>query len=348
MQTIHLVALFLLGLNSISSCQKSPHAPTNTIDPSKMLLVISPPSIQNSYYADVYKDIIDFDIQYAKHIIGKDNVVVLGDAPTIQYLKKYLPEDILLEQTLADIWLRDCSMVMPYAPVQFRYAAAAQGNQANADFVQAQFNAFAQKHQVQFSKHSYILDGGNFVDNYKGRAIVSDRFLADNQLNYNDAKVALKKILPLDEVAIIPNDDPQGLAHSDGQVMFIDSNTIALTSYSDQALQQAITAELQQAFPNIKLIYVPTTSDSSIWDPNFASSCGIYINSTVTHKYIYMPTFRHQNDQQALQLIQANTHKTVVPIDASMVCKMGGSLRCLSWQVVGENAKKLIVAARQE
>ncbi|BDS12818.1 agmatine deiminase family protein [Aureispira anguillae] len=347
MQIMSLSLVLLLSLISIASCQKPTTPYTNTIDDSKMLLVIAVPSIHNSYYADVYDAIIAFDIQYAKSVMGKDNIVVLGDAPSINYLKQHLPKDILLEQTLEDIWLRDCSTVMPYQPTQFRYAAAAQGSQVDADFVQAKFNTFAHRYGLQFSTVPYILDGGNFVDNYNGKAIVSDRFLTDNNLTYTAAKTVLKNSLGLDQIAIIPNDDPNGLAHADGQVMFIDNNTIALTAYNDPHFEGDIRAELLQSFPGIKLITIPTKVDTTIWDPNFSSSCGIHINSTVTQQYLYLPTFGTDTDQQALQLVQDNTTKIVVPVDASAVCQMGGSLRCLSWQVVGDNAKKIIEAARK-
>lgn len=342
-----LFTTILLSLFSISSCQKDTMTYTNQVDEEKMLLVITPPSINNNYYKNAYDDIVAFDIAYAKSVMGKDNIIVLGDQATLQYLKQHLPEDILLEQKLEDIWLRDCSMVMPSAPTQFRYAAAAQGNQTDANYVQDKFNAFVKKYDIQFSKSSYILDGGNFVDNYNGRAILSDRFLSDNNLSYQAAKDYLQNDLGLDQVAIIPNDDPNGLAHADGQVMFIDDNTVAVTDYNEPAYQATIETELYAAFPGIQIITIPTIFDTTVWDPNFGSSCGIHINSTVTHNYIYLPIFGNSTDNQALQLVRDNTSKTVVPIDASLVCRMGGSVRCLSWQVVGENARKLIEAARK-
>ena len=312
-----------------------------------MLLVISPPSINNEYYLDNYDAIVAFDIAYAKSIMGHDNVVVLGDKPTLKYLQKHLPKDILLEQSLADIWLRDCSMVNPHQPVQFRYAAAAQGTQADADYVQKKFNKLTRRHQLEFKRSSYILDGGNYVDNYKGRAVVSDRFLEDNDLDYKTGKTILKELLNLQEVAIIPTDDPDGLAHADGQVMFIDENTIAVTDYQEPDFQESIHQELEAAFPGIQLIKIPTEFDHREWDPNFHSALGIHINGAVTNQYIYLPIFNKNTDAQAIQLIQQNSPKTVVPIDASKVAMLGGSVRCLSWQLVGNNAEKLILAARK-
>jgi len=59
-------------------------------------------------------------------------------------------------------------------------------------------------------------------------------------------------------------------------------------------------------------------------------------------KYIYMPTFNSPYDDEMLALFEANTNKTVVPVPAEDVCFMGGNVRCLSWQVKGQNANKIL------
>ena len=41
-----------------------------------------------------------------------------------------------------------------------------------------------------------------------------------------------------------------------------------------------------------------------------------------------------------------NTSKNVITINAEAICPMGRSIRHLSWQLAGENAEKLILAAR--
>lgn len=348
-RTMVLALSIICSFVTLGLCQKSPNkmSYTNSIEPSKMLIVIAPPSIKNPYYTKVYDKIIAFDVAYAKSIMDKDNVVVLVDKATKNYLKDHLPEDILLEQELDDIWLLDCSTLNPFHPVQFRYAAAAQGAQKKADLVQDKFNILKKNFKLDYERSNLILDGGNYVDNYSGRAIVSDRFLMDNNLSYTTAKQQLKKILQLKEVAIIPNDNPKGLAHADGQVMFIDDNTILVSNYNDTSFQKSIQDELEIAFPGIQILLMPTEFDHTVWDPAFSSSCGIHINSCMTKDYIYLPIFNGKTDSAATQLVKNNTSKTVVPIDASNVCMMGGSVRCLSWQLVGNNAKKLIEAARK-
>jgi agmatine/peptidylarginine deiminase len=54
------------------------------------------------------------------------------------------------------------------------------------------------------------------------------------------------------------------------------------------------------------------------------------------------------NDQYVVNLIKQNTTKNVITINAKGVCPMGGSIRCLTWQLTGENAKRLILAAREQ
>ncbi|MGB1205900.1 MAG: hypothetical protein ACPG5B_09650 [Chitinophagales bacterium] len=79
---------------------------------------------------------------------------------------------------------------------------------------------------------------------------------------------------------------------------------------------------------------------------DFASACGIHLNATVTHNFVYVPSFNNAIDVETVATIRANTTKTVKTINAEEVCFMGGSVRCLTWQVQGANAQRLIAAAR--
>ena len=319
---------------------------TNKDSSDRQLIVITAPSAQDRYYRDVYRQIIDFDIAYAKSIINKDNVVVLGDKQALKLLEKELPKDILLEATMGDIWMRDFTTVNPHQLIQFRYAAAAQdGNQKEADWVQSEFNRFASKLDIQYPKTNLILDGGNLVDNHHDKVIVTERFLVDNNLAKAEAKTKLRNLLNVDGVAIIPSDDPQGLAHADGMVMFIDDNAIAINKY-DELFRSEIFNELESAFPSLKIIEIDVNFDHEVWDEAFSSSCGIYVNSLMTNRFIYLAIFNQSLDSQIIEIIQNNTTKKVIPIRADRVCFMGGSVRCLGWQISGDPAKKLIKAAR--
>lgn len=320
---------------------------SNQVADDKMLLVLSAPSVHDSYYKSAFQRIVDFQIDYAKSILGNDNVVILVDKETKPYFTSKVPEDILLVDDVRDIWMRDFTTVNPMQPVQFTYTWASM-TQKQSKEVQKSFSQFADRYQIQRAKTDLMLDGGNFVDDYAGRVITTTRFMQDNELSYSKAKQKLKNTLGAREVAILEPDE-EVLAHSDGMVSWVDQNTLLVNDYSKTpSFRTTVMDELKASFPTAKIVEVPVeykTNPKGEWD-GFESACGVNLNATVTHNNIYVPTFNMAHDQKALMIIKQNTSKKVIPINAENVCPMGGSVRCLTWQVTGDNAVKLIQAAR--
>jgi len=66
-----------------------------------------------------------------------------------------------------------------------------------------------------------------------------------------------------------------------------------------------------------------------------------------TPDYIYVPIFGGERDDEIANIIAFHTDKEIVTVNASAVCYMGGSVRCLSWQVWGEDADKLVQRTRE-
>jgi agmatine/peptidylarginine deiminase len=102
---------------------------------------------------------------------------------------------------------------------------------------------------------------------------------------------------------------------------------------------------IEFAFSGVDIIEILYYPSSVIYD-GFPSAAGIYVNSIVTEKYIYMPTFGKPEDTQMLKLIQSYTSKKVISVYSAEVADLGGSVRCLSFQLKGELAEKLITLAR--
>lgn len=97
---------------------------SNEISKDRMLLVLSAPSVHSNYYKPAFQKIVDFQINYAKSIIGNDNVVVIVDKDTKPFYEENLPEDILITADVFDIWMRDFTTVNPLNPMQFQYTWA--------------------------------------------------------------------------------------------------------------------------------------------------------------------------------------------------------------------------------
>ena len=322
---------------------------TNEIANDRMLIVLSAPSIHDPYYTDDFQEIVDFQIDYAKAIVGNDNVVLIVDNSTRHYYKGKLPDDILITGNISDIWMRDFTTINPLHPVQFKYTWASVTQQESVE-IQNSFKAFADKYKIERATSDMLLDGGNIVDNYSGKVIATTRFMEDNKLSALEAKQQLMFLLAATKVAIIPPDE-EILAHADGMVCWVEDNTLLVNDYSeDTAFRNTVLNELASSFPNTTIIEVPVefTKIKQAKGELIESACGVNLNATLTFNTLYVPVFGLPHDDEVLEIIKQNTTKKVIPINAEGVCGLGGSVRCLSWQLAGKNAEKLILAAREE
>jgi len=308
----------------------------------KMLIVIAAPSVHDKYYKKHFKKIIEFDIRYAKAVMGKDDIVVLADKETLPYLKDQLPAEILLEAEVEDIWLRDFATVHPTKMVKFAY------DRPQEPTVEKSFLNFTLENNLQFQNSALKVDGGNVVDNDLDKIILTDKVLERNpKLSSSQIVAKLQQALGVSEVAIIPMDE-EYLGHSDGMVMFLDEKTVVMNDYHQEPdFKMAVLSALQKQLSGIKVHEIMGAGYGEHYG-DYASACGIYVNSVVTENYIYLPVFGNAvKDNAVVKKIQSLTNKTVITVNAQDVCFLGGNLRCLSWQLTGENAQKLIEAAKK-
>ena len=312
------------------------------------LIVLAAPAANDPYYSKVAGDIFDFHVAYARQIAIHDRVLVLTDANSYPRYAAALGEGRVAVAPMADIWARDYGLSNAADPAMFRYTAAGQGGgargQGEADHVQGRFAALAKAAHLQFRETDLLNDGGNLVDDYAGAAVVSRKFLRDNRLTEDSARAALRQQLGLKNVAFIDSDEQGGLEHADGVVAFVDTNVLLINSYpEDAAYARKLRDDLTRGLPGVALHEVVTPYDGSrIYDARFGSACGLYTNALVTPDRVYLPQFGIPQDEVALRQVRAATHKDVVPVPSARVCQMGGGVRCLSWQVRGDNAAALL------
>lgn len=315
------------------------------------LIVLAAPKTGDAYYADVADRIFDFHVAFARQIEGRDRVLILTDKGAHGKYVEALGEDKVALVPMLDIWMRDFGTTNAVAPVLFRYSAAGQGGkQRDADAVQAELAAMARKAGLVPEKTALLNDGGNFVDDYAGNAVVSRKFLRDNGLSEDEAREALRKLTGAQNIAFIEADEQGGLEHADGVVSFVDTNTLVINSYpEDQAYARALEADLRRGLPGVKIHKIVTPYDGSeIHDDRFGSACGLYTNALVTPERVYLPQFGVPEDKIALEQVRAVTSREVVPVPSRQVCFMGGGVRCMSWQLRGEHANRLLSFLRRK
>lgn len=300
----------------------------------EMTIVLSLPSVNDEYYAEVFDDIVDFHSAYAETILGNDSVLVLADADTMPLVKDKFPEEILVEADVHDIWMRDFTTVNPYNPVQFVYDGSYFPASDIPRGIQESFNAFAREHGIEFRKTAYVLDGGNIVDNFSGALVVTERFLEENSLSYEEGMRVLKETYGAEYAAIIPYDDDI-MGHADGMVLFVDD--VLFVNRYDEPFRSKVLGRLEDGLPDtIDIVEVDAEFEIVQWK-DFASACGVHINSLVTPHNVYVPTFGDSAaDEAFVALLKQHTDKTVHTVPAQSVCFMGGSVRCLSWQIASD------------
>lgn len=313
----------------------------------KTLILLATPPAQDVYYTAVEDDIFKFHIAYAKAILEHDDVIILASPHHYTEYAAALGENHVAQLEMQDIWMRDFSPLNAVNPVMTRYSSAGQGGgrkgQSESDFVQEALYKVIQSAFLRFTESNLINDGGNFVDDYAGNVVLSRKFLRDNKLSERAGRAAVKKLTGARNVAFIDADEQGGLEHADGVVAFISENVLVINAYpEDPQYSQALKADLIRALPKVTLHEIITPYEGGdIYDKRFGSACGLYTNMLVTPERIYFPQFGIPEDGQALSDMRRWSDKQIIPVSSQTVCKMGGGVRCMSWQVHGADALRL-------
>ncbi len=125
--------------------------------------------------------------------------------------------------------------------------------------------------------------------------------------------------------------------------MWIGNDVLLVNDYRkyDREYRSKLLDELSKSFPETTIVEVPV----EYGDDDFSAE-GINVNSTVTFNNIYVPVYGMRHEKTVLGIIRRYSNKRVHTIRSNGVATGGGSVRCLTWQLTGQNARKLILAAR--
>lgn len=325
------------------------------------LIVLSAPITGDPYYADVFDEIFDFQISFAETIAENgDAFIILTEEESYSKYYDALSETAheagyILVSPVSDIWARDFSLSNVNSPVMFRYTSAGQGGergggQSDSDAVQGEFRELLENSGVNFYESELLNDGGNFVDDYNGRAVLSRKFLRDNDMTEDEARRALQDEVGIEHVSFIESDEQGGLEHSDGVVSFVEPNVLIMNIYpEDLEYENNLKADLEAGIPDVEIHSIITAYDgSNVYDERFGSAFGLYTNALVTPSRIYFPQFGIPEDETALEQVSEVTSKTIIPVLSSGVSHLGGGVRCMSFQTRGCNADALLEYAEAQ
>ena len=226
-----------------------------------------------------------------------------------------------------DIWLRDFMPVKTKSGkyVSFRYEPSYLENydELRTDFRSEVAPNLALENLV-FSDINF--DGGNVVFSpSKEKVIISDRVYSENPSWHKaDLTAKLAKLLEAN-VIIIPSLKSDMTGHADGMVRFVDENTVVANApLSPFGFETKVKKALQNyGFNIIDFPYFYSKGDSVV---------GCYLNYLATEKFIFLPVFGVDTDNEAIELAKNIFGKTIIQVNINEIAADGGLLNCISWE----------------
>jgi agmatine deiminase len=200
------------------------------------------------------------------------------------------------------------------------------------------------------TKSSLILDGGNFVSNCKGDAIISTRIFADNPVWSRRAiEKELHRTLAIDRPVFIGCEPGDETGHVDGVVRFADDRTVIVGCLPDEYIRpksgikktdyeacrdylNEVADELSASFRVVRLTDLPP---QNTYKEGIPSAYGNYVNFFQCENKLFVPQYNQKEaDEQACAVVQnafQDIHPVVIPVDCRTLSSYGGVLNCITW-----------------
>jgi len=273
-------------------------------------------------------------------------------------IKAGIPNNIEFEiyPDLFDIWVRDYAPLTVtemgmLSPVKFEYKPS---------YVEKKFekyvlndhkagemlgNKFVSKGMSSVYCH---WDGGNLTHNGKGTAIISNRFISDNE-SYNinnEIRPLLNVILGFSNIILIPVEPLDETGHVDGMVRFIDEKVLVVGAYPRHSenhvfmnrLAENLQTDLGKDYTILRLMNAEPEDYES---EGIGSAVGNHLNFLRINDLILFPYYSDMISKQPLldfksELEKNNLNIHVIPVDIPEInelARSGGVLNCISWQI---------------
>lgn len=316
-------------------------APAGTAAASEAVILMSAPSINNNYYRPFFDDLLTFYSRMVAAAHPNDVPLVMVDRATFWDAATVIPEENLIIGNIPDIWMRDFPPIrtqagnfnMKYAPQYL--------NRRDARYIERRFDRWYRKTGLVRSNLPLILDGGNFNYNGIDRAVTTERILADNR-RYSRTRLVnlIKKHMGIKQLAIIPEEAGDITGHSDGMVKWLAPNKLGVAQFHG-AFRNRVHNALRSGLPGVDLVEIPYVPHDDLWQ-DWSTAKGVYVNALTTTNAIYVPMFGLAEDAQALAIYRQHATKPVIPVQVGPEVSMGGSVRCMTWQLDGTDAQTIL------
>jgi len=299
---------------------------------------IAMPSVKNNYYKAYFTSFVQLVQNFINVVHEKDRLQVVVDNETRLKLNNVIPKPYLLTGQIPDIWMRDFSPIQTKAGLfKFRYQPSYL-NQYDAKYIEQKYMRWFKSLGLAYQSVDLCLDGGNFNYNGEDSGVTTARVFADNQ-DKTPAEIIslLKQTMGLKHLAILPEVPGDTTGHSDGMVKWLNQHQLAVSEF-EQPLAKEVISAIRNDLKAVEVVPMPYQPSSGYWK-GFADASGVYANAMTTDNAIYVPQFGKSADQRAIRIFKQHATQEVIPVSVGRVGEMGGSVRCLTWQLTGQAAR---------
>ncbi|MEI8224729.1 MAG: agmatine deiminase family protein [Bacteroidota bacterium] len=308
----------------------------------------------------------NFYLSFIDTLLPESSVIIIvqnekdADFINSRFSKSVKPEIVLIPE-ISDIWIRDFgpqfysvegkawSFFFNYQPnyfhTSFQNEIMDNNNKAGRKF--AGKLGYKKFEIIKVKGTDLNLDGGNFVHNGAGTALVSNRIITDNEnLLIEDVRETFRTELGIDHLIIVPTEPYDDTGHMDGAVRFINENTVLVSKYPDSAEDKSriwsdtVAGHLQcLKFDVIRIVNnLPREGRYSYKKAEgtlefFENAWGNYLNFLRIGNTFYLPQYQGQGDlnQKVIKTIEDIRGSKVIPVEIpDELSAYGGLLNCIT------------------
>ena len=302
------------------------------------MIVVALPGESNVQYLDYLQRIADFAIEMDIKTKGRDHLFIIHDRSGLKYLRDhtFINAHLIETDESLDMWMRDFPPCMPNQQIKFTYRPQYLSS-AQAKLDDSYYQKFARLVGLPKLQHSdLVLEGGNIVENGVDAAITTGRVFQENP-NMTKRELVKELEATINRKVVVVEDPGDTTGHSDGIVSFVEEDVLLIALFDgpdDAGYYKSVKKAVLEVFPSLKVTPLPCYIKKSE-SHGFASAEGSYANSLVTNNAVYVPFFSKQtSNEKALAVFQSSTDKDVVAVEAAgKLADLGGSVRCMTWQI---------------
>lgn len=178
-----------------------------------------------------------------------------------------------------------------------------------------------------------VVDGGNLVGSQK-IVILTDKVFRENP-SHSPATIvsALRTLLEVEQLIVIPADPYDEIGHADGVLRFLDEDTVAVNDYS--AVNPDYGRQLSDVLGRhgVRIEELPHFVENHEQD-GISSAVGNYVNFLRVQDLVIVAAYGRAEDAELAQrLTDLLPGTAIVPLPCLELAREGGVLNCVSWTV---------------